>query len=99
MVRWRPRAMGRATPIEKGMSHITVDRRGAGGLTMGQKTHPYGFRLNVIRTWSSKWYEDKHYARWLHEDLKLRERDPRRSSPTRASPASRSSARPTRPRS
>jgi small subunit ribosomal protein S3 len=40
---------------------------------MGQKTHPYGFRLNVIRTWSSKWYEDKHYARWLHEDLKLRE--------------------------
>jgi small subunit ribosomal protein S3 len=39
---------------------------------MGQKTHPYGFRLNVIRTWSSKWYEDKHYAKWLHEDLKLR---------------------------
>ena len=40
---------------------------------MGQKTHPYGFRLNVIRSWSSKWYEDKHYARWLHEDLKLRD--------------------------
>ena len=39
---------------------------------MGQKTHPYGFRLNVIRTWSSKWYEDKHYAKWLHEDLQLR---------------------------
>jgi small subunit ribosomal protein S3 len=39
---------------------------------MGQKTHPYGFRLNVIRTWSSKRYEDKHYAKWLHEDLKLR---------------------------
>ncbi len=39
---------------------------------MGQKTHPYGFRLNIIRTWSSKWYEDKHYAKWLHEDLKLR---------------------------
>ena len=39
---------------------------------MGQKTHPYGFRLNVIRTWSSKWYEDKHYAKWLHEDLLLR---------------------------
>jgi small subunit ribosomal protein S3 len=40
---------------------------------VGQKTHPYGFRLNVVRTWSSKWYEDKHYARWLHEDLKLRD--------------------------
>jgi small subunit ribosomal protein S3 len=39
---------------------------------MGQKTHPYGFRLNIIRTWSSKWYEDKHYSKWLHEDLKLR---------------------------
>jgi small subunit ribosomal protein S3 len=40
---------------------------------MGQKTHPYGFRLNIIRTWSSKWFEDKHYSRWLHEDLKLRD--------------------------
>ena len=40
---------------------------------MGQKTHPYGFRLNVIRTWSSKWYEDKHYAQWLHQDLRLRD--------------------------
>jgi small subunit ribosomal protein S3 len=39
---------------------------------MGQKTHPYGFRLKVIRGWSSKWYEDKHYSKWLHEDLKLR---------------------------
>jgi small subunit ribosomal protein S3 len=39
---------------------------------MGQKTHPYGFRLNIIRSWSSKWYEDKHYAKWLHEDLRLR---------------------------
>ena len=39
---------------------------------MGQKTHPYGFRLNIVRTWMSKWYEDKHYARWLHEDLMLR---------------------------
>ena len=40
---------------------------------MGQKTHPYGFRLGVIRTWTSKWYEDRQYAKWLHEDLKLRE--------------------------
>jgi len=39
---------------------------------VGQKTHPYGFRLNVVRTWTSKWYEDKNYARWLHEDLALR---------------------------
>ena len=39
---------------------------------MGQKTHPYGFRLGVIKTWKSKWYEDKQYAKWLHEDLRLK---------------------------
>ena len=39
---------------------------------MGQKTHPYGFRLGVIKTWTSKWYEDKQYAKWLHEDLEIR---------------------------
>jgi small subunit ribosomal protein S3 len=39
---------------------------------MGQKTHPHGFRLGVNRAWASKWYEDKNYAKWLHEDQKLR---------------------------
>ena len=39
---------------------------------MGQKTHPVGFRLGVIKTWDSKWYEEKQYANWLHEDLALR---------------------------
>ena len=39
---------------------------------MGQKVHPYGFRLGVVKTWKSKWYEDKNYAKWLHEDLKLK---------------------------
>ena len=39
---------------------------------MGQKTHPFGFRLGVIKTWNSKWYEDKSYAKWLHEDIALR---------------------------
>lgn len=40
---------------------------------MGQKTHPLGFRLGIIRTWSSKWYEEKQYVKWLHEDVRLRE--------------------------
>jgi small subunit ribosomal protein S3 len=40
---------------------------------MGQKTHPIGFRLGVIRSWDSKWYEEKNYAPWLHEDIKLRD--------------------------
>jgi len=39
---------------------------------MGQKTHPIGLRLGIIKTWSSKWYEDKNYAKWLHEDLRLK---------------------------
>ena len=38
---------------------------------MGQKTHPTGFRLGIIKTWSSRWYQDKNYAKWLHEDLRL----------------------------
>lgn len=40
---------------------------------MGQKVHPVGFRLGIIKSWDSKWYEEKNYAKWLHEDLKLRE--------------------------
>jgi small subunit ribosomal protein S3 len=40
---------------------------------MGQKVHPVAFRLGVIKSWDSKWYEEKNYARWLHEDIKLRE--------------------------
>jgi small subunit ribosomal protein S3 len=40
---------------------------------VGQKVHPIGFRLGVIRTWESKWYEEKNYALWLHEDIKIRE--------------------------
>lgn len=40
---------------------------------MGQKVHPYGFRLGVIRNWSSLWYAGKDYADLLHEDLRLRD--------------------------
>ena len=39
---------------------------------MGQKTHPYGFRLGVIKTWTSKWYEDTLYTKWLHEDIRIK---------------------------
>ncbi|MFC1913563.1 30S ribosomal protein S3, partial [Chloroflexota bacterium] len=39
---------------------------------MGRKVHPMGFRLGVIRDWQAKWYADKHYLEFLHEDLKLR---------------------------
>lgn len=40
---------------------------------MGQKTHPIGFRLGVNKTWNSRWFSEKEYVRFLHEDLKLRD--------------------------
>ena len=41
---------------------------------MGQKVHPNGMRVGVIRDWSSKWYaDDKHYSDYLVEDHKIRE--------------------------
>ena len=39
---------------------------------MGQKVHPYGFRLGFNKTWRSRWYAEKKYAELLHEDLRLR---------------------------
>ena len=40
---------------------------------MGQKTHPYGFRLGVTKTWRSRWFAKQDYAKLLHEDLDLKE--------------------------
>ena len=40
---------------------------------MGQKVHPYGFRIGINKTWRSRWYAEKKYADLLHEDLRLRE--------------------------
>lgn len=40
---------------------------------MGQKVNPLGFRLGITKTWKSKWYEERNYAKWLKEDLKIRE--------------------------
>ena len=38
---------------------------------MGQKTHPRGLRLGIVETWDSKWYSERDYAKWLHEDFKI----------------------------
>jgi len=41
---------------------------------MGQKMHPHGLRVGVIKDWSSKWYADsKNFADYLVEDQKIRE--------------------------
>jgi small subunit ribosomal protein S3 len=39
---------------------------------MGQKTHPIGYRLGVNRTWNSRWYAEKDFAKLLHQDVKIR---------------------------
>jgi len=40
---------------------------------MGQKTHPYGFRLGVTKTWRSRWFAKQDYAKLLEEDLDLKD--------------------------
>lgn len=39
---------------------------------MGQKVHPKGFRIGIIRDWDSNWYADRDYTDLLHEDYKVR---------------------------
>ena len=40
---------------------------------MGQKVHPKGLRIGIIKDWESRWYAEKDYADLLHEDIKIRE--------------------------
>ncbi len=39
---------------------------------MGQKVHPHGIRLGIVKTWDAKWYADREFAKNLHEDIKIR---------------------------
>jgi len=39
---------------------------------VGQKVHPFGLRIGIIRSWQSTWYQDKIYSKWLHEDIRIR---------------------------
>lgn len=39
---------------------------------MGQKVHPTSLRLGIIKTWDSKWYADKDYAKFVSEDFRIR---------------------------
>ena len=39
---------------------------------MGQKTHPIGFRLGIVKDWNATWFNDRHFADWLNEDLLVR---------------------------
>ncbi len=39
---------------------------------MGQKTHPIGFRLGIIKSWNSKWFADKNFGDLINEDMKIK---------------------------
>jgi small subunit ribosomal protein S3 len=39
---------------------------------LGQKTHPIGIRLGIIKTWDSRWFAKRDYVSLLHEDLNIR---------------------------
>ena len=39
---------------------------------MGQKVHPIGLRLGIIRSWDSKWFAKKEYANLVYEDAEIR---------------------------
>ena len=39
---------------------------------MGQKVNPYGIRLGINKTWSSRWFSKKEYTKLLHQDLKIK---------------------------
>jgi|TARA_E500000075_G_scaffold86045_1_gene77671 small subunit ribosomal protein S3 len=39
---------------------------------MGQKVNPYGIRLGINKTWSSRWFSKNEYTMLLHQDLKIK---------------------------
>lgn len=48
---------------------------------MGQKVHPVGFRIGIIKTWNSRWFSDRSYSSLLHEDLNIKKFVKKRLAP------------------
>ena len=40
---------------------------------MGQKTHPYAFRIGIVNDWKSRWFSEKEYTKLVNQDYKIRE--------------------------
>jgi len=40
---------------------------------VGQKIHPYGFRVGITKQWLSKWFSEKNYVEYLIEDIRIRD--------------------------
>ena len=74
MKRFRPRAKGRASPIKKPFSRITIILSEKKEKKMGQKINPIGLRLGINRGWDSTWFaKKKDFGKYLIEDFKMRE--------------------------
>jgi small subunit ribosomal protein S3 len=39
---------------------------------LGQKVHPFGFRLGGVKTWRSQWFSEKDYSELIHDDIAIR---------------------------
>ena len=40
---------------------------------MSHSVHPYAFRLGILRDWKSRWFQHKNFAKFLQEDVTIRE--------------------------
>jgi small subunit ribosomal protein S3 len=56
--------------VEKQLARVTILKYG--GVSLGQKVHPISLRLGINKTWQSRWYAEKNYADFLHEDLRIK---------------------------
>ena len=76
MKRWRPRAKGRAASIIKPFSKVTIVVEERTEIKKeknnGTKVNPYGIRLGINKTWSSRWFSKNDYTKLLHQDLKIK---------------------------
>src|SRR5690606_29060855 len=76
--RLRPAPQGRGHRIRKRSNHVTlmVDSKNSESNTqegeMGQKAHPIGNRLGIIKGWDSNWFGGNDYSDKLVEDEKIR---------------------------
>src|SRR5439155_703477 len=54
-------------------AHLSsFDRAGAQGVAMGQKVHPESMRVGYIHDWKSNWFNERHFADYLAEDVAIR---------------------------
>ena len=91
--RFTAAAQGRATPIRKRTSHVEIHVATKESEVMGQKTHPIGFRLGIVKQWRRAGTRTKDMPALLKEDELIR-KYLKRGWGTRRSPRCTSSGKP-----